>query len=173
MLCVLLLCCGATATATPAPAGRLELSDALADLHIERGPDGGAVFVLPGGERLTGEELAATLEQMQAGRNARPWWQQVLNITSPLGVLWVALGLLGQVLFTGRMLVQWLASERAKRSMVPEAFWWMSFLGATMLLAYFVWRRDIVGVLGQATGWGIYLRNLWLIRVTHRKPDVA
>jgi lipid-A-disaccharide synthase-like uncharacterized protein len=67
----------------------------------------------------------------------------------------VGLGLLGQVLFTGRMLVQWLASEKQKRSVVPVAFWWMSLIGATMLLVYFTWRRDIVGVLGQATGWFI------------------
>ncbi|MEM8872751.1 MAG: lipid-A-disaccharide synthase N-terminal domain-containing protein [Planctomycetota bacterium] len=75
----------------------------------------------------------------------------------------VGLGLFGQVLFTGRMLVQWLVSEKQKRSTVPVVFWWMSLGGASLLLIYFVWRRDIVGVLGQGTGWGIYARNLWLI----------
>ncbi|HHQ49151.1 MAG TPA: hypothetical protein ENK19_09765 [Acidobacteria bacterium] len=77
--------------------------------------------------------------------------------------MWVALGLLGQVLFTGRMVVQWLVSEKRKRSVVPVIFWWMSLGGATMLLIYFLWRKDIVGVLGQSTGWFIYSRNLWLI----------
>jgi lipid-A-disaccharide synthase-like uncharacterized protein len=43
------------------------------------------------------------------------------------------------------------------------AFWWMSLVGASMLLVYFIWRRDIVGILGQATGWFIYIRNLVLI----------
>ena len=73
------------------------------------------------------------------------------------------LGLLGQVLFTGRMVVQWLVSEKQKQSVVPTAFWWMSLIGASMLITYFIWRKDIVGFLGQATGWLIYVRNLWLI----------
>jgi len=87
----------------------------------------------------------------------------LLNITSTAGVIWVGLGLLGQVLFTGRMVVQWVVSERRKRSVVPVIFWWMSLGGATMLLVYFIWRRDIVGVLGQGMGWFIYVRNLMLI----------
>ena len=82
----------------------------------------------------------------------------------------MALGFLGQLLFTGRMLVQWLVSERHRRSIVPPIFWWMSLAGASMLLTYFVWRRDIVGVLGQATGWMIYSRNLWLIYRTGAQP---
>jgi len=86
-----------------------------------------------------------------------------LNISSSIGIAWVVFGLLGQVLFTGRMLVQWLVSERRKRSVVPVSFWWMSLGGASMLVIYFVWRRDIVGILGQSTGWVIYVRNLWLI----------
>ncbi|MGE3175115.1 MAG: lipid-A-disaccharide synthase N-terminal domain-containing protein [Planctomycetota bacterium] len=96
----------------------------------------------------------------------------MLNVSSPAGFAWVLLGLLGQVLFTGRMLVQWLVSERSGRSVVPPAFWWMSLVGATMLLVYFVWRKEPIGVLGQATGWFIYVRNLWMI---HRPggPAVA
>ena len=73
------------------------------------------------------------------------------------------IGLLGQALFTGRMLVQWMVSERKGRSTVPVAFWWLSLMGASMLLAYFIWRKDIVGILGQSLGWFIYLRNLSLI----------
>jgi lipid-A-disaccharide synthase-like uncharacterized protein len=95
--------------------------------------------------------------------NDRPFWKAFLNITNPIGIAWVALGLLGQVLFAGRMVVQWLTSERRGRSVVPVTFWWMSLVGASMLLAYFVWRKDVVGVLGQSTGWLIYARNLHLI----------
>lgn len=116
-------------------------------------------------ELLSPEDFAELLYTEYYGRNRL---FAVLNITSPVGVAWVALGLLGQVLFTGRMLVQWLASERNRRSVVPVAFWWMSLGGATMLIIYFVWRKDIVGVLGQATGWLIYVRNLRLI---YRSPD--
>lgn len=93
----------------------------------------------------------------------RNWLKTIFNITSPFGMIWVGIGLLGQVLFTGRMIVQWIASEKSKRSVVPTAFWWMSLIGATMLITYFIWRKDVVGVLGQATGWGIYVRNLYLI----------
>jgi lipid-A-disaccharide synthase-like uncharacterized protein len=96
-------------------------------------------------------------------RSSGPWWKRLMNITTPAGIAWVALGLLGQVLFAGRMIVQWLISERHRRSVVPTAFWWMSLLGASMLLTYFIWRKDVVGVLGQGTGWLIYIRNLWLI----------
>lgn len=114
---------------------------------------------------LTPDAYAHELHTAFANR----WWlYRILNITSPVGVAWVMIGLAGQVLFTGRMLVQWLASERRRASVVPVAFWWMSLSGATMLLVYFVWRQDIVGVLGQATGWFIYVRNLWLIYVPHR-----
>ena len=92
-----------------------------------------------------------------------PWWATVLNVTSPLGIVWVVIGMIGQLLFTGRMLVQWLVSEKNKKSIVPTAFWWMSLVGASMLLTYFIWRKDIVGIFGQATGWMIYIRNLWMI----------
>jgi lipid-A-disaccharide synthase-like uncharacterized protein len=93
----------------------------------------------------------------------RTWWHELLNISGTAGLAWVALGLLGQVLFTGRMVVQWLISEKHRQSIVPVSFWWMSVGGATMLLTYFVWRQDIVGVLGQSTGWFIYVRNLYFI----------
>lgn len=93
----------------------------------------------------------------------RSWLERFCNISSPVGFLWVLLGLTGQVLFTGRLLVQWFASEREKRSVVPVAFWWMSLIGGALLLAYFTWRRDIIGFLGQMTGFTIYTRNLILI----------
>lgn len=87
----------------------------------------------------------------------------LLNITSWTNLLWAGIGLLGQVAFFGRMFVQWLASERRKESVVPEAFWWLSLAGGTLLLTYFVWRQDFVGVLGQSPGIVIYARNIRLI----------
>jgi lipid-A-disaccharide synthase-like uncharacterized protein len=71
------------------------------------------------------------------------------------------------------MIVQWLVSERARRSVVPAAFWWMSLIGATMLLVYFLWRKDLVGVLGQGTGWLIYIRNLYLLYRWKKHSDVT
>ena len=77
---------------------------------------------------------------------------------------WAYIGIIAQALFTARFVVQWLASEKSRRSVIPISFWWMSLIGSTMLLVYFIWRRDIVGIIGQATGWVIYIRNLVLIR---------
>jgi lipid-A-disaccharide synthase-like uncharacterized protein len=111
-------------------------------------------------EELSPAEFA---DLLYTGHRGRSRAFTFLNITSPIGIAWVGLGLLGQLLFAGRMVVQWLASERRRRSVVPVAFWWMSLGGATLLIVYFVWRKDAVGVLGQATGWLIYLRNLRLI----------
>jgi len=102
-------------------------------------------------------------QRIYKDRRSRGYYERILNISAPIEVLWVAVGILGQVLFTGRMLVQWLASEKEKASVVPPVFWWMSLVGSTMLLVYFLWREDPVGVLGQAFGWFIYIRNLWLI----------
>jgi lipid-A-disaccharide synthase-like uncharacterized protein len=109
---------------------------------------------------LTTNELA---ERIHQERTQRTWAQKILNVNSPLGYVWVTLGFLGQVLFTGRMVVQWLVSEKHKKSTVPPIFWWMSLIGSTMLMVYFLWRKDPIGLLGQSFGWFIYMRNLWLI----------
>ncbi len=78
---------------------------------------------------------------------------------------WLAMGFAGQLLFAGRFLVQWIASERSRRSIVPLAFWYFSIGGGAVLLAYAVHRADPVFIVGQALGLFIYLRNLWLIRL--------
>ena len=77
--------------------------------------------------------------------------------------LWIAVGLLGQLFFTSRFLIQWIVSERRRESVIPLAFWWFSLLGGVTLLSYAVWRRDPVFILGQATGLVVYTRNLALI----------
>lgn len=94
---------------------------------------------------------------------------RALNITSWAGVVWVCIGFLGQGAFFGRMFIQWLVSEKEKRSVVPEVFWWLSLLGGVTLFAYFAWRQDIVGVLGQTSGVVIYARNIRLIRKRQRR----
>jgi lipid-A-disaccharide synthase-like uncharacterized protein len=88
---------------------------------------------------------------------------KLFNITNWGSLVWVTLGLAGQGAFFGRMFIQWVASERRKESVVPPAFWWLSLVGGVLLFAYFIWRQDIVGVLGQSTGLVIYARNLRLI----------
>lgn len=85
------------------------------------------------------------------------------KVTSMPELIWVMVGLAGQIMFTGRFLIQWLASERAKRSVVPISFWWLSMAGGLILFCYAVHRRDPVFILGQSTGIFIYARNLWLL----------
>ena len=81
---------------------------------------------------------------------------------------WVVVGLFGQALFSMRFLVQWIMSERAKRSVMPIAFWYFSIAGVMVLRSYAFYRRDPVFMLGQGTGLFLYLRNLWLIRAHKR-----
>lgn len=78
-------------------------------------------------------------------------------------IIWLGIGLLGQALFSMRFLVQWLASERRRRSVVPVAFWYFSLAGGSTLLAYAIYRADPVFIIGQLTGLFIYARNLHLI----------
>ncbi|AGT10294.1 lipid-A-disaccharide synthase N-terminal domain-containing protein [Paracoccus aminophilus] len=86
--------------------------------------------------------------------------------------VWLVVGFLGQALFTSRFLVQWIASERLKKSVVPTAFWWFSIGGGVLLLAYAIYRQDPVFSLGQGMGLIVYLRNLMLIsRETRHKSD--
>ena len=82
--------------------------------------------------------------------------------------LWLIIGFLGQALFTMRFVVQWIKSERLKRSVVPLAFWYFSLFGGATLFCYAVHRGDPVLIVGQGLGIFIYLRNLWLIYREHR-----
>jgi lipid-A-disaccharide synthase-like uncharacterized protein len=77
--------------------------------------------------------------------------------------LWLAIGLLGQGVFSARFIVQWLVSEREKKSIIPVAFWYLSLFGGVTLLIYSIYKQDPVFILGQSTGVFIYARNLFLI----------
>jgi lipid-A-disaccharide synthase-like uncharacterized protein len=89
-----------------------------------------------------------------------------------LPMMWLAFGFAAQAMFTARLLVQWLASEKAKDSVVPPSFWWLSMIGGTALGIYFLRRGDPVGLLGQMFGTLIYARNLWLL-ANGRRPHAA
>lgn len=149
---------------------KVDLSGAKDSVKIVRLTDGSIAYVIKrlgkGSDRLvTPEEFARLYYEQQTEEHG--WWGNILhflfNTTSPIGIAWVSLGLAGQAIFMGRMLVQWFVSEKSKRSVIPVSFWWMSLVGSTMLLVYFIWRRDIVGILGNLTGWIVYVRNLVLI----------
>jgi len=77
---------------------------------------------------------------------------------------WLILGFVGQALFSMRFLIQWIYSEREKRSIIPTAFWYFSLGGGLTLLFYAILREDPVFIVGQGTGLFIYMRNLMLIR---------
>jgi lipid-A-disaccharide synthase-like uncharacterized protein len=76
---------------------------------------------------------------------------------------WVILGFSAQAVFASRFIVQWLASERRGRSVVPVAFWYLSLIGTMLLAVYAIYRRDPVFILGQTLNSFIYIRNLMLI----------
>ena len=77
--------------------------------------------------------------------------------------LWLAVGFLGQALFSARFVIQWLTSEKRRRSVTPVAFWYFSCAGGVILLAYAIHRHDTVFIVGQAAGLLVYVRNLMLI----------
>lgn len=81
--------------------------------------------------------------------------------------IWLVIGFMGQALFSARFIVQWLASEKIKKSVIPNLFWWFSIGGGAVLLIYALHRADPVFIVGQGMGLFIYLRNIYLI---YRKP---
>ena len=91
-----------------------------------------------------------------------------LGASSASDIIWLTVGLLGQLMFTGRFIVQWIASERAGKSVMPVAFWYFSIIGGLIVLAYGVHKLDLVIILGQLPGVVVYSRNLWLI---HKGKD--
>lgn len=76
---------------------------------------------------------------------------------------WLVIGLVGQALFAGRFIVQWIVSEKQKKSVIPIYFWFFSIGGGIVLLAYAISIMDPVFILGQSTGLFIYIRNLMLL----------
>lgn len=86
-------------------------------------------------------------------------------------IIWIMIGFVGQALFFGRFFVQWLASEKAQKSVIPHAFWYFSVAGGLTLFLYALYRQDPVFILGQSTGLLIYARNLYFIR--KEKPSAA
>jgi lipid-A-disaccharide synthase-like uncharacterized protein len=76
---------------------------------------------------------------------------------------WLAFGLIAQLFFTARFLVQWISSERAGKSVVPMAFWFFSMGGGLMTLVYGIVKREPVIIVGQSLATIIYIRNIMLI----------
>ncbi len=111
--------------------------------------------------------MAWVLASVSEGAQRGQWWPD-----SWYGRAWVVFGLLAQAAFTGRFLVQWIASERQRRSHIPVSFWYLSLVGGVMLLLYAaLWKHDVVVTLGQTTGVVVYVRNLMLLRHEKRQLE--
>jgi len=82
---------------------------------------------------------------------------------------WMIIGFVGQTFFSMRFLVQWLASEKAGKSIIPFSFWIFSLMGSFFLLTYAIYRRDPVFILGQTPNLFIYSRNIYLIKCKKRR----
>jgi lipid-A-disaccharide synthase-like uncharacterized protein len=75
---------------------------------------------------------------------------------------WKVVGWMGNILFTSRFFVQWWATEKQKRVVIPDAFWWLSLSGSGCLLAYGLYRRDSVFIFAYLFTWIPYIRNLMI-----------
>jgi lipid-A-disaccharide synthase-like uncharacterized protein len=83
--------------------------------------------------------------------------------------IWGGIGLLGQGAFTARFLVQWLASERKRDTVMPVAFWWFSLAGGLITLAYVIHLGSLPLTIGQGMGLVVYVRNLMLVKKAARR----
>ncbi len=93
---------------------------------------------------------------------------EYFKITSTRDLIWLTIGLGAQLMFSMRFLIQWISSEKARKSVMPVAFWWFSIIGGLLLLAYGLYRGEPVIILGQTFGIVVYARNLWLIYAERR-----
>ena len=78
--------------------------------------------------------------------------------------IWLIVGFIGQTVFASRFLIQWVVSERASKSIIPNIFWWISLAGSMILLSYAIHKVDPVFIVGQSCGFLIYSRNIYLIK---------
>lgn len=91
-------------------------------------------------------------------QNFANWFMSQLTI-------WALIGFVGQFMFSMRFIVQWIASEKQKKSVMPEIFWYFSLFGGLIVFAYALHKKDIVFIFGQGLGVFIYLRNIYFIWV--------
>jgi lipid-A-disaccharide synthase-like uncharacterized protein len=147
----------------------IKLPDASSQVYLQRQSDGSLVYLIRNWngnvQRVSTDQMSQRLYDL--GQSS---WSS-LGLSSPVVLFWLTVGFVGQLLFTGRFVVQYIASERKKKSVVPPVFWWFSLIGSLILLSYFLWRRDPIGLLGQAFGSFIYLRNILWIR-NESRPSV-
>src|SRR5215831_11418025 len=106
---------------------------------------------------------------MHAAASLIRWWQN----TPTTELIWISIGMVAQLMFSMRFIVQWIATERARASIVPESFWYFSLFGGVLLLAYACYRADPVFILGQAAGLLVYTRNINFLWLGKQAPSAA
>lgn len=99
-------------------------------------------------------------EIVEAAAESTPWY-------------WLAVGYGGQIVFGSRFYVQWLASEKHQRSVMPVVFWWLSLAGALLTLAYAIYKLEGPFIMANIGGPPIYARNLWLIHKARKAQGAA
>ena len=168
--------------------GRADELVGRAPVGVDGKPDRGAISWTGGGAafvmRLDREAMNLTIDgrlPLPAGLADDATWmtarlrRRAFRLTlGPFEInLWECLGIFATLFFASRFLIQWAASERAGRSVVPEMFWWVSLGGALLMIAYAVHFARFAVLLGQLTGWCVYLRNIYLIQREKRRARVA
>lgn len=133
-------------------------------LWLKGGPNPPKVLTKAEAEGLVGQTIVQETIASSSNRVFR-----ALNITSWTNLVWIGIGLIGQLAFSGRMVLQWITSEKSRKSVITESFWWFSLIGGVTLFSYFVFRQDPIGILGQASGVVIYARNIRLLRKQARR----
>lgn len=99
--------------------------------------------------------------------------QEISTSEARANWLWLAVGVLGQALFASRFLIQWLATERKKKSVVPTIFWRISIAAAILQAASFLQRQEWIFAIGIAATIVIYGRNLWLIHLDPARAETT
>ncbi len=97
----------------------------------------------------------------------------MLLLVADWETVWLVIGFAGQACFFMRFVVQWVASERVKKSVIPDAFWWLSIVGSLILLAYAIYRRDPVFILAFTPNIFIYGRNLWFLKMERERAALS
>jgi lipid-A-disaccharide synthase-like uncharacterized protein len=101
------------------------------------------------------------------------WILEEVTEDKTVQYIWYGVGFLGQGIFGGRMLLQWLATEKARESVIPISFWYMSLVGALITLSYAIYQTDPVFITAQAGGLIVYIRNLYFIRLNRRQDLIT
>jgi lipid-A-disaccharide synthase-like uncharacterized protein len=143
------------------------LAGAILALTLARAALAAAETQQPAASAADGATDARTTGQLQAENQAL---KARISRLDPAGI-WYVVGFIGQFIFMMRFVVQWIASERKKQSVVPLAFWYLSLVGSLITIVYAAYRRDPVFTAAFCLNILIYMRNLYFIHGKPKAPE--